>query len=70
MILQKGNFIDTANNYQDEQSETWIGEWLQKNGKRDEFVIATKYSSPYTKYKVKFIQFLFSFYSVFIFLKF
>ncbi|KAJ5213319.1 hypothetical protein N7449_000488 [Penicillium cf. viridicatum] len=23
-----GNFIDTANNYQDEQSETWIGEWI------------------------------------------
>lgn len=23
-----GNFIDTANNYQDEQSEEWIGEWM------------------------------------------
>jgi aryl-alcohol dehydrogenase-like predicted oxidoreductase len=22
-----GNFIDTANNYQNEQSEQWIGEW-------------------------------------------
>ena len=24
-----GNFIDTANNYQDEQSETWLGEWVR-----------------------------------------
>ena len=24
---QGGNFIDTASNYQFEQSETWIGEW-------------------------------------------
>jgi aryl-alcohol dehydrogenase-like predicted oxidoreductase len=24
-----GNFIDTANHYQDEQSEKWIGEWMQ-----------------------------------------
>jgi len=44
---QGGNFIDTANNYQDEESEKWIGEWLESNGKRDDFVIATKYSSPY-----------------------
>ena len=25
---QGGNFIDTSNNYQNEQSELWIGEWL------------------------------------------
>jgi len=40
-----GNFIDTANNYQDEQSETWIGEWLQKRGNRDMMVIATKFTT-------------------------
>lgn len=39
---QGGNFIDTANNYQDEQSEEWIGEWMEKRGNRDEMVIATK----------------------------
>lgn len=33
---QGGNFIDTSNNYQAEQSETWIGEWMQKRGVRDQ----------------------------------
>lgn len=26
----------SANNYQGEESETWIGEWMQKHGNRDE----------------------------------
>ncbi|KAG1772398.1 NADP-dependent oxidoreductase domain-containing protein [Suillus occidentalis] len=39
-----GNFIDTANNYQDESSEEIIGEWAEKRGIRDQLVIATKYS--------------------------
>ncbi|KAB8067317.1 NADP-dependent oxidoreductase domain-containing protein [Aspergillus leporis] len=30
-----GNFIDTANCYQDEQSEEWIGEWMKGHGNRD-----------------------------------
>jgi aryl-alcohol dehydrogenase-like predicted oxidoreductase len=38
-----GNFIDTANNYQDEQSEKWIGEWMATKKNRDMMVIATKY---------------------------
>jgi len=46
-----GNFIDTANNYQNEESEIWIGEWMHKRGIRDEIVLATKYSSPYTVHK-------------------
>jgi len=25
-----GNFIDTANGYQNEESETWIGEWMKE----------------------------------------
>lgn len=33
---QGGNFIDTANNYQAEQSEQWIGEWMKKRGVRDQ----------------------------------
>lgn len=33
---QGGNFIDTANNYQFGESETWIGEWMKKRGNRDE----------------------------------
>ncbi|KAL2280946.1 hypothetical protein FJTKL_12250 [Diaporthe vaccinii] len=44
---QGGNFIDTANQYQDEESEQWIGEWLEARGVRDEIVLATKYSSGY-----------------------
>lgn len=39
-----GNFVDTANNYQFEQSEKWIGEWMKRRGNRDEMVIATKYT--------------------------
>jgi len=31
-----GNFIDTSNNYQFEQSEKIIGEWMKKRGNRDE----------------------------------
>ncbi|ROW05203.1 hypothetical protein VSDG_00044 [Cytospora chrysosperma] len=44
---QGGNFIDTANNYQFEESETWIGEWMKKRGNRDEMVIATKYTTNF-----------------------
>ncbi|TFK86718.1 Aldo/keto reductase [Polyporus arcularius HHB13444] len=37
-----GNFIDTANCYQDETSEEFIGEWMDQRGIRDQMVIATK----------------------------
>ena len=40
-----GNFIDTASNYQNEESETWIGEWMAARKNRDEMVIATKYTT-------------------------
>ena len=38
-----------ANNYQAEQSETWIGEWLATHSphRRDEMVLATKYTSGF-----------------------
>lgn len=45
-----GNFIDTANNYQNEQSEQWIGEWMQERGNRDQMVIATKFTTDYKGY--------------------
>ncbi|KAF2269816.1 putative aryl-alcohol dehydrogenase Aad14 [Lojkania enalia] len=45
-----GNFIDTANGYQDEQSETWLGEWMKARNNRDQMIIATKYSNLYLKY--------------------
>ncbi|KAF1993303.1 Aldo/keto reductase [Amniculicola lignicola CBS 123094] len=44
---QGGNFIDTANNYQNEESETWIGEWMKERGNRDDIVLATKYTTCY-----------------------
>ncbi|CZT24239.1 uncharacterized protein RCC_09957 [Ramularia collo-cygni] len=42
-----GNFIDTANAYQNGQSEERLGQWMADNKNRDEMVIATKYTSPY-----------------------
>ncbi|KAL5520573.1 hypothetical protein ACEPAG_9797 [Sanghuangporus baumii] len=44
-----GNFIDTANNYQEETSEKFIGEWAEKRGIRDQLVIATKYTTNYKR---------------------
>lgn len=42
-----GNFIDTANNYQAEESELWIGEWMKKHNNRDQMVIATKFTTGF-----------------------
>ncbi|KAF8968927.1 NADP-dependent oxidoreductase domain-containing protein [Flammula alnicola] len=42
-----GNFIDTANNYQDGSSELFIGEWADKRGNRDQLFIATKYTNNF-----------------------
>jgi len=42
-----GNFIDTANNYQYESSEMFIGEWAETRGIRDQLFIATKYTSNF-----------------------
>ncbi|OQU95932.1 hypothetical protein CLAIMM_02087 [Cladophialophora immunda] len=47
-----GNFIDTANNYQDEQSERWIGEWMTERQNRDMLVLATKFTSPYRSHQL------------------
>lgn len=45
-----GNFIDTANNYQNEQSEEWIGEWMAARKNRDQLVLATKFTTDYKSY--------------------
>ncbi|ROV97808.1 hypothetical protein VPNG_08653 [Cytospora leucostoma] len=42
-----GNFIDTASNYQNEQSEMWLGEWIAARENRDSLVLATKYTMDY-----------------------
>ncbi|KAE9573986.1 putative aryl-alcohol dehydrogenase AAD14 [Colletotrichum fructicola] len=46
-VAAGGNFIDTANDYQNEQSEAWLGEWMKLRGNRDQLVIATKFTSEY-----------------------
>lgn len=47
-----GNFIDTSNNYQNEESETWLGEWMESRKVRDQIVIATKFTTDYKCYAV------------------
>jgi aryl-alcohol dehydrogenase-like predicted oxidoreductase len=42
-----GNFIDTANNYQNEESETILGEWAATRGNRDLLFIATKFTNAF-----------------------
>ncbi|GJF00508.1 aldo/keto reductase [Phanerochaete sordida] len=46
-----GNFIDTANNYQDESSEEFLGEWMESRGLRSEIILATKYTTDYRRGK-------------------
>ncbi|KAI1395817.1 Aldo/keto reductase [Hypoxylon fuscum] len=46
-----GNFIDTSNNYQNEESETWIGEWIKLRKNRDRLVVATKYTTDYKSHE-------------------
>ncbi|KAF5679854.1 alcohol dehydrogenase [Fusarium denticulatum] len=42
-----GNFIDTANLYNNQESEKLIGQWMEERDVRDQMVIATKYSAGY-----------------------
>ncbi|CAI4242016.1 CQS_1a_G0000900.mRNA.1.CDS.1 [Saccharomyces cerevisiae] len=46
-----GNFIGATDNCQNEQSEEWIGEWIQSRRLRDQIVIATKFIKSDKKYK-------------------
>ncbi|KAK0203116.1 NADP-dependent oxidoreductase domain-containing protein [Desarmillaria ectypa] len=56
-----GNFIDSANNYQDGDSERFIGEWAEQRGIREQLIITTKYTMNYhrgndhIKQKVNFV---------------
>lgn len=38
---------NSANNYQNEESEAWIGEWMAERKVRDEIVLATKFTTCY-----------------------
>ncbi|KAH6613060.1 norsolorinic acid reductase [Boeremia exigua] len=42
-----GNFLDTANNYQNEEPEIWIDEWMKARGNREQLVVATKYTTGF-----------------------
>ncbi|KAM0287805.1 hypothetical protein ACHAQH_000337 [Verticillium albo-atrum] len=42
-----GNFIDTANNYQNEDSEKFLGDWMKERDNRDLMFIATKFTTDY-----------------------
>lgn len=39
--------IDTANYYQEGESERWVGEWMKARGNREHMIIATKYTGPF-----------------------
>lgn len=41
-VAAGGNFVDTANVYNDGRSEEVIGRWLADTGRRDEIVLSTK----------------------------
>lgn len=45
-----GNFIDTSNVYNSEDSEKLIGDWIELRGTRDQMVIATKYTAGFRAY--------------------
>jgi aryl-alcohol dehydrogenase-like predicted oxidoreductase len=49
-VAAGGNFIDTANVYQNEESEKWLGEWMSSRKNRESMVVATKYGSSYKIY--------------------
>lgn len=51
-----GNFIDTANGYQNEESEIWLGEWMASRKNRDQVILATKYSASFKGYEKDIIQ--------------
>ncbi|KAF2993363.1 hypothetical protein E8E13_002236 [Curvularia kusanoi] len=51
-----GNFIDTANIYRDGESEMWLGEWMAAREKRDDIVLATKFTNSFMGHKQDHIQ--------------
>ena len=51
-VAAGGNFIDTANGYQREQSETFIGNWLASRGQRDTIFLATKFTNAFCAHSI------------------
>tara|TARA_R110002003_G_scaffold267_5_gene17926 strand:- start:11475 stop:11792 length:318 start_codon:yes stop_codon:yes gene_type:complete len=46
-IVDSNLIYASANNYQNEESETWIGEWMAARKNRDAIVIATKFTTAF-----------------------
>ena len=46
----------SANNYQSEDSEKWLGEWMEARGVRDQIVLATKYTTGFRSHVPSEIQ--------------
>ncbi|KAL6399655.1 aryl-alcohol dehydrogenase AAD14 [Ilyonectria robusta] len=42
-----GNYVDTANNYQNEESEIFIGKWMASRKTRDIMFVATKFTNSF-----------------------
>lgn len=51
-VAAGGSFIDTANNYQNEQSEAWAGEWMAARKNRDQMAISTKFTTDYRSHEL------------------
>ncbi|KAH7169660.1 aryl-alcohol dehydrogenase AAD14 [Fusarium flagelliforme] len=47
-----GNFIDTANNYQDEDSELYLGKWMEARNNRDLMFVATKFTNDFRGWEI------------------
>ncbi|KAJ5770259.1 aryl-alcohol dehydrogenase AAD14 [Penicillium nucicola] len=47
-----GNFIDTANNYQNEESEQFIGKWMAARKNRDLLFVATKFTNCHRSHEL------------------
>lgn len=47
-----GNFIDTANNYQNEESETYLGNWFTARKNRDQLFLATKFTNSFRQHEL------------------
>ncbi|KAI3397655.1 hypothetical protein diail_10526 [Diaporthe ilicicola] len=47
-----GNFIDTANHYQNEESETYIGNWITARKNRDLLFLATKFTNSFRAHEL------------------
>ncbi len=47
-----GNFFDSSNGYQNEDSEKWLGEWMEARGVRERCVVTTKFPADYRMHKL------------------